>query len=145
MISNPWLAARLGICSGSLHPASVDDLIKGLREVELSRVQLWLDPLRVKDPNSNDTAAKLKAANVTIGSTVGGCVGEDYTTIDTIHKTGGVVPDTTWPATRENMKAYAAISRDVGVKLCTFHAGFIPNPEETGEAVYKVVDRINEV
>ena len=27
------------------------------------------------------------------------CVGEDYTTIESIHRTGGVVPDVTWKET----------------------------------------------
>ena len=56
-----------------------------------------------------------------------GTVGEDYTTLDTIKRTGGVVPDATWPETWQNIQADADVAQNLGLSLVTFHAGFLPH------------------
>ena len=37
-----------------------------------------------------------------------GCVGEDYSTLDTIRVTGGIAPDATWEQNWKNIRATAA-------------------------------------
>jgi len=56
-----------------------------------------------------------------------GTVGEDYSTLETIQRTGGVVPDATWPENWRNIQSAADIAQKLGLKLVTFHAGFLPH------------------
>jgi sugar phosphate isomerase/epimerase len=58
-----------------------------------------------------------------------GCVGEDYTTLQTIRDTGGLAPDSTWEQNRKNIRATVPIARRLGLKLLTFHAGFLPHDQ----------------
>jgi sugar phosphate isomerase/epimerase len=59
-----------------------------------------------------------------------GCVGEDYSTLDTIRVTGGIAPDTTWEKNWANIRSTAALAQRLGLKLVTFHAGFLPHDEK---------------
>ena len=70
-----------------------------------------------------------------------GTVGEDYTTPETIKRTGGVVPDGTWELNWRNIQEVARIAAELGIKTVTFHAGFLPH-EESDPAFAKLLDRI---
>ena len=59
-----------------------------------------------------------------------GCVGEDYSTLETIRLTGGIAPDATWEQNWTNIRATAALAQQLGLKLVTFHAGFLPHEEK---------------
>jgi sugar phosphate isomerase/epimerase len=67
---------------------------------------------------------------ITIVSGMFGCVGEDYTTLDTIRATGGIAPDATWEQNWTNIQATAALAQQLGLKLVMFHAGFLPHDEK---------------
>jgi sugar phosphate isomerase/epimerase len=54
-------------------------------------------------------------------------VGEDYTTPETIRKTGGVVPDEHWEENLELAKAAAQVAHAMGLNSVTIHAGFLPH------------------
>src|SRR5690242_1762824 len=56
-----------------------------------------------------------------------GCVGEDYSTLESIRRTGGVAPDSTWEQNWKNIQSTAALAHRLGIKLVTFHAGFLPH------------------
>lgn len=124
---------RLAVCSWSLQPASPQQLIEHLRAIGLSRVQLALDPLRENPAVWGDTAALFQQAGITIVSGMFGTVGEDYTSLESIHRTGGLVPDDTWDENWENAQATAELAHQLGLKLVTFHAGFLPHEESDPE------------
>ena len=124
---------RLAVCSWSLQPTSPQQLIEHLRAIGLSRVQLALDPLRENPAVWGDTAALFKQAGITIVSGMFGTVGEDYTSLESIHRTGGLVPDDTWDENWENAQAIATLAHQLGLKLVTFHAGFLPHEESDPE------------
>jgi sugar phosphate isomerase/epimerase len=67
---------------------------------------------------------------LTVVSGMFGCVGEDYSTLDTIRVTGGIAPDATWEKNWTNIRATAALAQRLGLKLVTFHAGFLPHDEK---------------
>ena len=135
---------RLAVCSWSLQPKSVDELIAGMREIGLTRIQLALDPLLEPTDGWKDTFPRLRDAGLEVISGMMGCVGEDYTTIETIHKTGGVVPDNTWPQSWVNMQKAARIASDANLRMIGLHAGFIPN-DEFDYVFAKVVKRISQL
>ncbi len=124
---------RLAVCSWSLQPTSPQQLIEHLRAIGLSRVQLALDPLRENPAVWGDTAALFQQAGITIVSGMFGTVGEDYTSLESIHRTGGLVPDDTWDENWENAQATAELAHQLGLKLVTFHAGFLPHEESDPE------------
>lgn len=124
------LLERLAVCSWSLQPASPEDLVKKLQATGVRRVQLALDPLRESPGVWGKTAALFRDHNITIVSGMFGCVGEDYSTLESIRLTGGIAPDTTWEKNWDNIRATAALAHELGLKLVTFHAGFLPHDEK---------------
>jgi L-ribulose-5-phosphate 3-epimerase len=141
----PNLKGRLAVCSWSLEPASADDLMKKLAETGILRTQIALDPIRVNEGGAwTDVQGKAKARGVTLVSGMMGTIGEDYTTLESIRRTGGVVPDATWPENWKNIQADGDLAARLGLKLVTFHAGFLPH-EETDPAFAKLQDRIRRI
>lgn len=125
---NP-LSQRLAVCSWSLQPTSPQDLISKLQATGVRRVQLALDPLRDEPAVWAQTPDLLQAAGISIVSGMFGCVGEDYSTLETIRVTGGIAPDATWEQNWKNIQSTADLVRKLGLKLITFHAGFLPHEE----------------
>src|SRR5436190_14017278 len=121
---------RLAVCSWSLQPNSPQELIEKLRPIGVPRVQLALDPLREKPAVWQRAGEQLAAAGFNIVSGMIGFVGEDYTTMEAIHATGGVAPDETWDENWENAPQAAEIASRLGIRLVTFHAGFLPLDEK---------------
>src|SRR5437867_12062312 len=97
--------------------------------IGIRRVQLALDPLREAPEVWGQTAALFQQHGISIISGMFGCVGEDYTALETIRLTGGIAPDATWEQNWKNIEATAAVARQLGLKLITFHAGFLPHLE----------------
>ncbi len=121
---------RLAVCSWSLQPANPEDLITKLEATGVRRVQLALDPLRDSPDLWSTAPAQLRKRGFEIVSGMFGCVGEDYSTLETIKQTGGIAPDATWEKNWDNIRATAALARELGLKLVTFHAGFLPHDEK---------------
>ena len=121
--------ARTGICSWSLRPASARELAQRTGELGLPLVQLALDPIRENKPGWGEieTLNELRAASIGIASGMMAMAGEDYSTLDSIARTGGVRPDSTWGANLRAAEANADLARRLGISLVTFHAGFIPH------------------
>jgi L-ribulose-5-phosphate 3-epimerase len=130
----PSLPERLAVCSWSLRPASPHDLAHHLLDLGIPRVQLALDPLRENPAVWGATSASFADHGIKIVSGMFGTVGEDYSTLETIKATGGVVPDATWPQNLEIARATAELAARLGLKLVTFHAGFLPH--ETSDPNY---------
>jgi sugar phosphate isomerase/epimerase len=134
---------RVGVCSWSLRPASLPDLVEKVAATGVTSVQLALEPFRA-DPRAWPVPATLKALSERGVSVVSGMMsmkGEDYSTLESIERTGGVRPDDTW---RDNLAAAqvdASNADRLGVSLVTFHAGFIPRSK--GDAAWtRIRDRI---
>lgn len=118
---------RLAVCSWSLQPASPQVLINQVKEIGLARIQMALDPIRDQPAVWGNFAAQAAAAGLELVSGMFGCVGEDYTTLESIRKTGGIVPDANWDQNWENIRKTADLASRIGLKLVTFHAGFLPH------------------
>ena len=134
---------RLAVCSWSLHPQSPKALADMLHQIGVTRTQLALDPIRVGGEWA-DGDAKLVDLGVTVASGMVTTVGEDYSTLETIKETGGVVPDATWPQTFSNFKQMAPIAQRAGMDQITFHAGFLPH-EKSDPQYKKLAGRLTEV
>ncbi len=140
MSSTP-LQDRLAVCSWSLQPASPDQLFEQLREIGIHRIQCALDPLRESPAVWGNLARQCEQNQVTLVSGMFGTVGEDYSTLDSIRRTGGLVPDATWDQNWTNIEAVVQIAHQLSLRLVSFHAGFLPH-EESDPDFKKLQDRI---
>jgi len=138
------LSERLAVCSWSLQPADADDLAAKLKATGIRRVQLALGPLRDSLAGWEQTKKLLRQNEIVVVSAMFGCVGEDYSTLESIRLTGGIAPDATWEQNRKNIRASATLAAELGQKLVTFHAGFLPH-EESDPAFAKMLQRLTEV
>jgi len=126
-------AQRLAVCSWSLHPDNPRDLIERVRGTGVSRVQIALDPLREQPAVWGAAGELLRTAGLQLVSGMFGTVGEDYSSLESIRRTGGLVPDHTWDENWENAQVNAGIAARLGLDLVTFHAGFLPHEESDPE------------
>lgn len=150
------MIGRVAVCSWSLRAASGAELAELASSCGVFGVQLALDPLRrggeIHGPDGvqaanwdlAETLAALSEAGVGIVSGMMACKGEDYTSLERIEHTGGVRLDSTWAdnliAAREN----AAIAKRLGLRLVTFHAGYLPGSKSDPERRV-LIDRINAI
>lgn len=118
---------RVGVCSWSLRPRSPEDLTERVRACGLSLVQLALDPIRTGAWDEARTVDVFRRAGLRLASGMMAMEGEDYSTLESIRRTGGVRPDSTWPANRAAAGENAALAQRLGLTRVTFHAGFIPH------------------
>ena len=117
----------VGVCSWSLRPASPEALVSSVRECGLGRVQIALEPIRSKAWSLSRTGNYLADAAIEITSGMFEPEGEDYTSLESIRRTGGLRPDATWESNIARASACAEIASELGIELVTFHAGFIPH------------------
>lgn len=143
-MKSPFILERLAVCSWSLQPASPEDLAQKLRDTGIRRVQLALEPLRVSPKIWGDTEKIFREHGIIVVSGMVACIGEDYSTLDSIRLTGGIAPDATWEQNVKNLSACAVIAKKMGLKLVTFHAGFLP-PDESHPTFAKMLQRLDVV
>ena len=132
---------RTGVCSWSLQPASANELLQSLAGTGVRALQLHLDPLRENPAAWSGLGQLCAAQGIRLLSGMMTCLGEDYSSLDAIRVTGGVVPDATWEANLANFTANARIASALGVRLVTLHAGFLPH-DESDPAFAKLLARI---
>ncbi len=135
---------RLAVCSWSLRPTDAADLVAKLESTGLPRTQIALDPIRAAPDAWGDLADLCREKGVELVSGMFGAIGEDYSSLESIRRTGGVVPDETWSGNLTNITANAAIAESLGLKLVTFHAGFLPEQEDDPKFTV-LIDRIRQL
>jgi sugar phosphate isomerase/epimerase len=143
-MNTPPFADRLAVCSWSLQPASPQDLAARVAETGLRQVQLALDPVREVPAIWGKAKDVLRGKGIAILSGMFGCVGEDYTSLESIRRTGGIAPDETWEQNWNQIRVTAVLAQQMGLELVTFHAGFLPH-EERDPSFGKMLRRLGEV
>lgn len=139
---------RIGVCSWSWR-MPIRDVAAQMDKVGIRGIQLALGPFIAPDERhggaeSKDTfefvKERIASGKWKLMSTMIAAVGEDYTTLETIKKTGGIVPDSNWEANKKMVTAGAKLTRELGAKYMATHAGFL---DESDPVAYKkYVERI---
>ncbi|HLS28260.1 MAG TPA: sugar phosphate isomerase/epimerase family protein [Opitutales bacterium] len=138
------ISDRLGVCSWSLRPQNTADLIEKVSQTGLHAIQLALDPVRTEPEDWGDISEAVAATGMRLISGMIRTIGEDYSTLESIRRTGGVVPDETWDQNWINIQENAKIAKDLQLPLVTFHAGFLP--EDKSDPKYPVLlDRLRKI
>ncbi len=137
---------RIGVCSWSLRADSPAELATRAAACGVSHVQLALEPLRPSRPQPwslDETADALAAQGIACLSGMMEMEGEDYSTLDSIRRTGGVRPDEHWEANLAAAHENAIAMARLGLDLVSFHAGFLPH--EDGAERRKLLARLREM
>lgn len=135
---------RIGVCSWSLPAHDPVELVQKLRAIGLSAAQLALSPILREPARWGGSIPVLQEAGVRLMSGMMSMAGEDYSTLQSIARTGGVRPDETWPENRAHAAAVAGLAAEAGISLVTFHAGFIPEGADDPERS-RLLDRLRQV
>lgn len=138
------ISDRLGVCSWSLRPKNTDDLIEKVSQTGLNAIQLALDPIRSEPKIWGDVAETVAATGMRLISGMIRTIGEDYTSLESIRRTGGVVPDETWDQNWINIQENAKLAKDLQLPLVTFHAGFLPE-DQTDPKYPVLLDRLRKI
>jgi len=140
---------RIGVCSWSYQKPLKE--VAALMEAEgVKGIHLALGPFIAPDGRHGAAEGKeawaFVKAQVASGkwkivSTMVGAVGEDYTTLETIRKTGGIVPDATWSENKKIVTAGAKMTQELGCPFMSTHAGFLDESDPV--AFKKYVERVS--
>ena len=142
--SSPSFLSRLAVCSWSLRPTDPADLANQLRDLGILRAQLDLDPLRENPAVWGELPAVFADAGIEVVSGMFRTVGEDYTSLESIRRSGGLVPDATWDANWANLQVTVHNARRLGIPIVMTHAGFLPH-EPSDPAFAKLLGRMRQV
>jgi L-ribulose-5-phosphate 3-epimerase len=117
----------IGVCSWSLQVTSIPELKGFLNRLGIDVVQIACgDPHHASWNEGDAMPATAKAAGFRMSGSMLGFPGEDYTTPQTIEKTGGFGDPATRPQRIERFKWGLARTMALGLTDIMLHAGFIP-------------------
>ncbi len=123
---NEW---PVGVCSWSLR-SDIHDVIKTLDHLDIDHVHLSVGP--AVEENGDEYLQIAKSHDWTITSTMIEFPQEDYSTLESIRKTGGVMPDDVWEENKERFLGAVEATAKLEVPYLSTHAGFLEhgNPEQ---------------
>ena len=141
-------AERVGCCSWSWR-LPLRDVAVQMDRAGVKGVHLALGPFIAPDGRHGAAEgaealafvkAKVAKGEWKLMSTMIGTVGEDYTSLETIRKTGGIVPDRHWEAYKRIVSRGAQLTQELGCKYMSSHAGFLD--ESNPKALKTFVARV---
>jgi L-ribulose-5-phosphate 3-epimerase len=125
----------IGVCSWSLQVTSIPELKQFMDRLGIAVVQIACgDPHHASWSEGEAMPAAAKEAGLQMSGSMLGFPGEDYTTPQTIEKTGGFGDPATRPERLERFKWGLTRTKQLGLTDMMLHAGFIP---EIGNAARK--------
>ena len=145
----PYVTAEnLGVCSWSFQKP-LDDVAAEMKKLGLTRIHLALQPF-LEGGSRHGAAegaaaldrvkARLASGEWKLSATMIGFPQEDYSTLDSIRVTGGIVPDAAWEANKKIVVAGAKLSAELKSPVLTLHAGFLDESDPV--ALKKYTDRV---
>jgi sugar phosphate isomerase/epimerase len=119
----------IGVCSWSLQVKNIPELSRLLKRLGSDVVQIACgDPHHAAWDEGDKMPEAAKAAGFRMTGAMLGFPGEDYTTPQTIKKTGGFGDPATRPERLERLKWALDRTRALGLSDLMLHAGFLPEP-----------------
>lgn len=119
----------IGVCSWSLQVTSIPELKNFMDRLGIDVVQIACgDPHHAAWQEGDNMPAAAKAAGFRLTGSMLGFPGEDYTTPQTIQKSGGFGNPATRAERLERFKWALDRTQDLGLTDIMLHAGFLPEP-----------------
>ncbi len=140
--------SRVGVCSWSWREP-MEGVAAEMKKLDVKGIHLALGPFIAPDRRHGEAEgqkaldfvkAKIASGEWVLMSTMIGTVGEDYSTLETIRKTGGIVPDEHWKRNQEIVTAGAKLTQELGCRFMSTHAGFLDESDPV--AFKKYVERV---
>src|SRR5688500_7368857 len=117
----------IGVCSWSLQPRGMEDLVEKVKTLGLEHIQLGLlELVMLDDKRKYHELGHLEKSGLKFTATMISFPGEDYSSIAIIRDTGGYVPDKDWELRKRLTVQAAKLTAELGVKFLTTHIGFVP-------------------
>ena len=142
-------ADRVGVCSWSWRK-NLRDVAAEMDAAGVKGIHLALGPFIHADGRHGDAEGaeswafvkeQVRSGKWKLMSTMVGTVGEDYSTLETIKKTGGIVPDAHWAENQAIVTKGAQLTKELGCRYMSLHAGFL---DESDPAAFKTyVERVS--
>jgi L-ribulose-5-phosphate 3-epimerase len=139
---------RIGVCSWSWQ-LPMTNVAAAMSSAGVKGIHLALGPFIAPDKRHGAAEGaealafvkdKIAKGEWKLMATMIGTVGEDYSTLDSIRETGGIVPDRNWEANKKIVTAGARLTQELGCKYMSTHAGFLD--EANPKAFRKFVERV---
>jgi sugar phosphate isomerase/epimerase len=117
----------VGVCSWSLQPRSIPELKRLMDRLGIDVVQIACgDPHHAAWDEGDAMPAAARAAGFRMSGAMLGFPGEDYTTPQTIQRTGGFGPKEQRPERLDRFRWALDRVKQLGLTDLMLHAGFIP-------------------
>jgi L-ribulose-5-phosphate 3-epimerase len=117
----------IGVCSWSLQPRDMEDLVSKVQQLGLQHMQLAFGELvQLDDKRKHQELGHLRRSGIQLTGGMMGFAGEDYSSIERIRETGGFVPDSEWPLRKRLSIEGAKLAQELGGRTITSHVGFVP-------------------
>jgi sugar phosphate isomerase/epimerase len=118
----------IGVCSWSLQQ-DIAGVAEAMKTLGLNHVHLDISPACRDDPDA--CLEQVRRQGWTISSTMIGFPQEDYSTLETIKKTGGIVPNECWEANRQRFLKAIKATAALKVPYLSSHFGFLDTTSPT--------------
>jgi L-ribulose-5-phosphate 3-epimerase len=119
----------IGVCSWSLQVKNIPELKGFMKRLGIDVVQIACgDPHHASWDEGDAMPAAAKKAGFRMSGAMLGFPGEDYTSPQTIERTGGFGPKELRAERLERYKWALDRVKQLGVRDLMFHAGFLPEP-----------------
>ena len=127
----------IGVCSWSLQVKSVPELKELLGQLGVDVVQIACgDPHHAAWEEGEALPDAAKRAGFRMTGAMLGFPGEDYTTPQTIQRTGGFGNPATRTERLERLAWALGRTRDLGLTDLMLHAGFLPDPADADRKAF---------
>ena len=135
---------RVGVCSWSWQ-LPMKEVAVQMDKAGVKGIHLALGPFIAPDERHGAAEGaealqfvkdKIAKGEWKLMCTMIGTIGEDYSTLETIRKTGGIVPDATWEGNKKIVTAGAKLTQELGCKYMSTHAGFLDESDKVALAKY---------
>jgi sugar phosphate isomerase/epimerase len=128
---------QIGICSWSLR-TDIASVAEAMNKLGIDHVHLGIRP--ALQEKAKEFLATVQKQDWTISSTMIDFPQEDYSTLESIKKSGGIVPDEYWQQNQKLFLGAVDVTVNLGVQYLSMHAGFID--ESNPAYAKKFYDRI---
>lgn len=126
----------VSVCSWSLR-SEIGQVVRTLKALDIGYVHLAARP--ALEANGKAYLDVVKKSGLKISALMIDFPSEDYTSLESIRKTGGIVPDGPWETNRELALGAIALAAKLKVKFLSLHFGFLERKE--GKYDPKILER----
>jgi L-ribulose-5-phosphate 3-epimerase len=134
----------IAVCSWSLRPKSMRELVQVVRDLGLQHIQLGLlELIQADDAKRKRDLDELRNSGIGFTGGMMSFPGEDYSTIDAICHSGGFAPDKLWDERKSLCQKAAPLARELGMNQIGTHIGFVPCKAEVG--YQRMIDRVMQI